>query len=303
MANERDKIRWTLEGSLPEGVAQGVRALTRDEIGVVFQPIVSIATGRTFAQEALVRCNNPKYPNPGVLFEHAVKEGACGRLGRLIREVTFATGGDQPLFVNLHPEELASRWIVRTDDPMGFHTNQVYLEITEAAALSHHDLCVGVLRELRRRTNAKIVIDDFGAGYSNLERVVDLEPSVVKLDLALVRGVHQHTRRQIVIRHLVRLCDELGAAVVAEGVETIDELICVRDLGVGFAQGYLLARPAAPPPAVHWPLAMANAPKDTIGPAANEKRRSTKPPAARASKPPSRPSRPARRLSKPVPRG
>jgi len=99
-----------------------------------------------------------------------------------------------------------------------------------------------------------LVVDDFGAGHSNLERVVDLEPSIVKLDLALTRGIHAHARKRAVVRHVVNLCKELGARVVAEGIETVDELSCVRDLGVDYAQGYLLARPAAPPPKVAWPF-------------------------------------------------
>jgi EAL domain-containing protein (putative c-di-GMP-specific phosphodiesterase class I) len=130
----------------------------------------------------------------------------------------------------------------------------VYLEITETAAFTHFQLCLDVLKELGRRTGAKLVVDDFGAGHSNLHRVVDLEPAVVKLDLALTRDVQQHKRKQAVVRHMVNLCAELGALVVAEGVETLEELICIRDLGVGYAQGYLLARPAAPAPIAHWPL-------------------------------------------------
>ena len=251
---DKEKLSWTLGGGGSEVAVGGVRTLTISDIGVVFQPIVDVRTGRTFAHEALVRCRRPEYAAPPVLFQHAVEENACGRLGRLIREVAFQTCGDVPLFVNLHPEELSSRWLVRPDDPLCFHGEPVYLEITESAAFSHFELCLSVLRELCRRTGALLVVDDFGAGHSNLERVVDLEPSIVKLDLALTRGIHAHKRKQAVVRHVVNLCKELGARVVAEGIETIDELTCVHDLGVDFAQGYLLARPAAPPPKVAWPL-------------------------------------------------
>ena len=254
---DKEKLSWTLGGGGSEAEVGGVRALTVSDLGVVFQPIVDMRTGATFAHEALVRCRRPEYTAPPVLFEHAVKENACGRLGRLIREVAFQTCGDVPLFVNLHPEELASRWLVRPDDPLCFHAAPVFLEITESAAFTHFDLCLSVLRELCRRSGALLVVDDFGAGHSNLERVVDLEPSIVKLDLALTRGVHAHPRKRAVVRHVVNLCKELGARVVAEGIETVDELSCVRDLGVDFAQGYLLARPAAPPPKVAWPLATA----------------------------------------------
>jgi EAL domain-containing protein (putative c-di-GMP-specific phosphodiesterase class I) len=172
----------------------------------------------------------------------------------LIRDVAFGTCGDIPLFVNLHPDELSSRWLVRPDDPLCLHGPQVFLEITESAAFTHFDLCRSVLNELCRRTGALLVVDDFGAGYSNLQRLVDLQPAIVKLDLALTRNIHRLPRMQAVVRHMVNLCTELGARVVAEGIESVDELKCAIDLGIHYAQGYLLARPGAPPPVPAWPL-------------------------------------------------
>lgn len=257
-----EKLSWThVGGGEADAAAGGVRALTVSDLGVVFQPIVDLKTGATFAHEALVRCKRPEYAAPPVLFEHAVEESACGRLGRLIREVAFGSCGEVPLFVNLHPEELSSRWLVRPDDPLCFHAEPVFLEVTESAAFTHFDLCLNVLKELCRRTGAVLVVDDFGAGYSNLQRVVDLEPSIVKLDLALTRDLHRLPRKQAVVRHMVNLCNELKARVVAEGIETLDELKCVRDLGVDFAQGYFLARPAAVPPGVAWPFGAAAPPR------------------------------------------
>lgn len=254
-----DKLSWTLSGADPVDGVGGVRTLTVSDLGVVFQPIVELATGLTFAHEALVRPRRPEYPNPLVLFERAVAESACGRLGRLIREVAFSTCGEVPLFVNLHPDELNSRWLVRPDDPLCFHARPVFLEITETAAFTHFDLCKGVLNELCRRTGALLVVDDFGAGYSNLHRLVELEPAIVKLDLALTRDIHRHARQRAVVRHMVNLCTELGARVVAEGIEVADELLAVRDLGVHYGQGYFLARPATPPPGHNWPAEMSGA--------------------------------------------
>jgi len=249
------KLNWTFSGVDPTDAVGGVRTLSVSELGVVFQPIVDVSTGETFAHEALVRCKRPEYVSPLVLFERAVAENACGRLGRLIRDVAFSASGDVPLFVNLHPEELTSRWLVQPDDPLCFHARPVFLEITETAAFTHFDLCKSVLNELCRRTGALLVVDDFGAGHSNLQRVVDLMPAIVKLDLALIRDLHKNPRGRAVVRHMVNLCAELDARVVAEGIETVEELACVRDLGVHYAQGYLLARPAVPPPHVAWPFA------------------------------------------------
>jgi EAL domain-containing protein (putative c-di-GMP-specific phosphodiesterase class I) len=284
---EKSKLHWTVDEPLDGALLRGVRSLSDAEIGVAFQPIVDIGTGKLFAHEALVRCKRPEYAAPPVLFEHAVSEHACGRLGRKIRDAAFDTCGDVALFVNVHPEELSDRWLVRPDDPIGFHKRLVYLEITESATMAYLDVCQSVLKELCVRSNARLVIDDFGAGYSNLERLVLLEPAVVKLDLALVRGIHRERRKQIVTRHMVSLCKELGATVVAEGVETLEELQCVRDLGVDYAQGYLLARPASPPPIHAWPLIEASPTskrKTTLRPTTPLRRG----PPSRRTKPPDR---------------
>ncbi|MEZ4248901.1 MAG: EAL domain-containing protein [Polyangiales bacterium] len=144
---------------------------------------------------------------------------------------------------------LASRWLIRPD---ALNTFGAALEITEAAAMGYFD-SADVLNELCGRTGAQIVVDDLGAGYSNLKRIIDLKPSFVKLDRELTRGLDVAPRQRILVANVVRLCVDLGARVVAEGIETRDELAAVIDCGVHYGQGYLLARPAYPPPMVSWP--------------------------------------------------
>jgi EAL domain-containing protein (putative c-di-GMP-specific phosphodiesterase class I) len=251
-----DRLSWTFTGDPKQmGPEAGVRAITGNDINMVFQPIVDVATGQLFAHEALVRCKLPQYASPPILFHHAEKERACGALGRVIRQQTFERCTDTALFVNVHPEELSQRWLVRPDDPLYFHEREVYLEITESAAFTHYDLCMSVLKDVCARAGVHLVVDDYGAGHSNLSRILDLNPKVVKLDGALIRGIDKDPRRQIIVRHMVALCVDLGAKVVAECVETVEELKAVADQGVHFAQGYVLARPAFPPPEVNFPLA------------------------------------------------
>jgi EAL domain-containing protein (putative c-di-GMP-specific phosphodiesterase class I) len=237
----------------------------------VYQPIVDVHGGRFLAYEALVRCRHPLYNNPAALFRAASEQRSCGHLGRVIRQVAFARCDSKPLFVNVHPDELSSRWLVRPDDPMGFHGHDVYLEITETAAFTHFDLCMGVLKEVCNRTGAHLVVDDFGAGHSNMQRVMDLRPAIVKLDGALIRNLHRDKRRQILVKHVVDLCTDLGAKVVAECVETVEELKAARDLGAHFAQGFLLAKPDYPAPAAVWPL------RSSRRPSSPPTRRSTAP--------------------------
>jgi len=112
---------------------------------------------------------------------------------------------------------------------------------------------MNVLKEVCGRSGAHLVVDDLGAGYSNLTRILELEPRVAKLDRSLVTRLDEDRRKQVLVRKLIELCNELGCRVVCEGIETIGELSAARDCGAQYAQGYLLARPADPPPDVVWP--------------------------------------------------
>jgi EAL domain-containing protein (putative c-di-GMP-specific phosphodiesterase class I) len=225
-----------------------------EDLSAVFQPIVSLANGKLFAYEALVRCRIPNF-TPPVLFERAAAMHATGRLGRMIREIAVPLCNGTPLFVNLHPNELQEGWLVRPDDPVFSHDDDIYLEVTESAPMTHFDLCQSVLHEVCGRAGVHLVIDDLGAGYSNLNLIADLEPRVVKLDRKLVQDLHRKPRQQKVVAMVVRLCEELGASVVAEGIETRDEFRACVDSGAQFGQGYLFARPSFPLPPIMWPLA------------------------------------------------
>jgi EAL domain-containing protein (putative c-di-GMP-specific phosphodiesterase class I) len=231
-----------------------IRALVeKDDLQVVFQPIVDLFTGEAFAYEALVRCRVPRYSSPPVLFERAAKLGCAGRLGRMVREIAMPLAAGRPLFINVHPQELNEGWLVRPDDPIYEHDAPIYLEITESVPLTHFDLVMSVLREVKSRGCIELVVDDLGAGYSNLKSIADLEPHIVKLDRDLVAGVDKNKRQGQLVSSIVSLCRDLKARVVVEGVETEAELAVLRDTGADFAQGYLFARPSYPIPTVTWP--------------------------------------------------
>jgi EAL domain-containing protein (putative c-di-GMP-specific phosphodiesterase class I) len=109
-----------------------------------------------------------------------------------------------------------------------------------------------MLAEVRGR-GVHLVVDDLGAGYSNLKYIADLHPRVVKLDRDLIAGLTKDTRLFKLVSAIVRLCSELDSKVVAEGIETQTELEAVIAAGARYGQGYFLARPAFPPPPVKWP--------------------------------------------------
>ncbi len=232
------------------------RLVRPQDLSVVFQPIVDLRTGVTFAQEALVRCSLPEIADPPTLFRQAIQARCAGRLGRMIREIAIPLCSGIPVFVNIHPAELGEPWLVRPDDAVFTHDTDVYLEITESVPLTHFDRVREVVREIRARGGIELVIDDLGAGYSNLKRIADLEPKVVKLDRGLIEGCDRSDRQRKLMKGVVDLCRDLGADVVGEGIETEAELDAVRAAGVQYGQGYLFARPGFPIPAVTIPPSM-----------------------------------------------
>lgn len=218
------------------------QVVTAGELYIAYQPVIDLAARQVFAYEALVRSNAPEYPDPFTLITAALDQQYMGQLGRYLRRLAVEGCTDHRLFLNVHPNEFSEPWLIRPDDSTTTHEREIYLEITESVPLSHYRHCHSVLREMRAR-GAKIAVDDLGAGYSNLKYIVDLEPEIVKLDRELVMNLRCDTRLHILVRSLVDLCQQLGARVVAEGIETPEELAAVIDAGVHFGQGFLLQRP------------------------------------------------------------
>ena len=221
-------------------------------VRVVLQPIVDLRTRKLYAHEVLARCATDAFKSPPAMFDAAVDDDCVGELGRMIRRMAVEAVPDERLFLNIHPRELNERWLVQPDDAMFEHTNDVFLEVTESVPLSHFELCNSVLQEIRGK-GIFLVIDDLGAGYSNLKYIADLKPKIVKLDRELVKGLRTGSRLHRLVSSITVLCENLGASVVAEGIETAEELEAVLYAGVHFGQGYLLARPSFPPPAFDWP--------------------------------------------------
>ncbi|MBI2376978.1 MAG: EAL domain-containing protein [Deltaproteobacteria bacterium] len=216
------------------------------ELRVVFQPLLDLRSGSVFAYEALVRTVEPVIAPPA-LFAEAVDRRCAGMLGRAIRALAVAECMGWPLFLNVHPNELEEGWLLSEDDPIYGHDAPVFLEITESVPLSRMNGSLGTLAQLRTR-GVHLAVDDLGAGYSNLRYIADLAPEVVKLDRELVKNLSEDDRLRRLVRSIVHLCIDLDAEVVAEGIETREELRAVRESGVHYGQGYLIGRPAYPPP-------------------------------------------------------
>jgi EAL domain-containing protein (putative c-di-GMP-specific phosphodiesterase class I) len=147
------------------------------------------------------------------------------------------------MFVNLHPADLEDADLVDASAPLTAVASRVVLEVTERASIVSTDRLTRRLARLRE-LGFRLAVDDIGAGYSGLQSFTDLQPEFVKIDMALVRNVHQSALKQRTIAALCSLCHEIGCAVVGEGVETQDERATLVNLGCDLIQGYLIARPS-----------------------------------------------------------
>ena len=217
---------------------------------LAYQPLVT-ASGGLFGYEALLRTTEPSLPNPGAMLEAAERLERLHDLGRKVRESAAASFARAPagasLFVNLHTEDLLDPSLYEAESPLSRIADRVVLEITERSTIDRVDdinARISILRYLGYR----IAVDDLGAGYAGLTSFAALEPEIVKLDMSLVRGIHNSTVRQRVVGSMVTLCKELEIQVVAEGVETLDERDAILALGCDILQGYFFARPGPPFP-------------------------------------------------------
>ena len=247
---DREHVDSQKRAELSAAVA---RVLAARSLRPVYQPIVHLPTGRIIGFEGLVRPDSASgFPHPGSLFAAAEIGGRVVELDLACLETVLggAAAVPAPLLVALNvsprtleaPEFGATRLLALLDRAR-VAPERVILEITERDTISDIARVTTVLERLRA-AGVRVAADDVGAGNAGLRLLSQFRFDVVKIDLSLVQaGAGQTTVREI-LRTLVELSARWGALVVAEGIETADQLVLVRELGVGAGQGYLLARPA-----------------------------------------------------------
>ncbi|MGC4087451.1 MAG: EAL domain-containing response regulator [Polyangiaceae bacterium] len=220
-----------------------------DKLWLAFQPIVDWNNRRVYGYEALVRSAEPTLSNPGRLFDAAERLGRVRELGRRIRRILAEDAcrapADAVLFTNLHAADLNDEDLFSSEAPMSRWASRIVLEITERSSLDRVSDVRGAIALLRER-GFRIAVDDLGAGYAGLSSFSQLEPDIAKLDMSLVRGIDQSSRKASIVRSMIAVCTrELGTQLVCEGVETEAERDTLLELGADLLQGYLLGRPEA----------------------------------------------------------
>lgn len=220
------------------------RALTS-----VFQPIVDVTQNQVRAWEALVRGPSAsELETPARLFSLAGVAGLVSELDRACCECALSRARDVPdgrlLFVNVLPALMNdANFRARMVDEAGIEPHRLVLELNESAAIHSYDVLARAIAELRGR-GVRVAVDDLGAGYANLEHIVQLRPDFLKLDIHMTRGIQDSVVKQAMVASMVTVGRAVGATVIAEGIETAQEYETVKRLGIEWGQGYYFARPA-----------------------------------------------------------
>ncbi|KAA9001512.1 EAL domain-containing protein [Stenotrophomonas cyclobalanopsidis] len=229
-------------------------ALCRDaaplpfEFSYAFQPIVDIRPRRIFAHEALVR--GPAGESAHSVLSQVVADNqysfdqACRE--KAIR-IAASLEMQSHLSINFLPNaiyrpEVCIRSTLEAARRHGFPIERIIFETVEGEEINDGKWLAEILTEYKR-IGFKTAIDDFGAGFAGLNLLADFQPDIVKLDMALVRGIDQSLPRRAIVAGVVGMCGELGINVIAEGIETGEEARCLSDLGIRLMQGYWFGRP------------------------------------------------------------
>lgn len=233
------------ERELQERGAALQRVIAERLISTVYQPIVDLQEQRIAGYEAFTRGPPGDLASPEYLFKLAYQAKLLWQLERLCREEAVARISELPsgvlLFLNVDPESLLDPELSRWSRSHGLD-GRVVLEVTERAGVGDYILFRRML-ELIRSLGLQLAIDDVGSAYSGLRMIAEVRPNFIKVDMGLTRGVEDDLVRQELVGAIGAFAQRLGSPLIAEGVETREELDALRAMGVRYVQGYLLARP------------------------------------------------------------
>jgi EAL domain-containing protein (putative c-di-GMP-specific phosphodiesterase class I)/CheY-like chemotaxis protein len=223
-----------------------VRSVIEDRaFGLVYQPIYRLATSEVVGFEALARFTGEPGRPPDAWFREAAEVGLGLDLEVAATRMALEDLGELPddayLSLNLSHRAAVSPRLLDAFD--GAPLRRIVVEITEHEPVEDYDELGSALERLRAR-GARIAIDDAGAGFASLRHTLLLDPDVIKLDISLTRHIDADRGKRALARALISFAQEMRIDIVAEGIETEDELETLLTLGARLGQGFYLARPA-----------------------------------------------------------
>ncbi len=233
------------------------RAISNGELALQYQPIVDLATSRVTGAEALVRWWRGEQAVPPREFLRVAEEsGLIVPLGEWVLREACAQGAawrraswDVGVSVNLSARQIGAAFpgdIAAILAETGLEASALTVEVNERILVEHAGQVVDRLAELRG-LGVRLAIDDFGTGYASLAYLRQLPVDIIKIDPSFVDGLGRDETLALLTRTVVKVGNDLGLQVVAEGIEQPRQLAALREMGCGYGQGFLVARPMAAP--------------------------------------------------------
>ena len=222
------------------------------QITSVYEPIVEVESRIVFGYEALARGpEGSELHSPRALFATATEQDLLFQLDCLCRQSGLHGARELPggakLFLNVRPTTIhdpafRAESISKTLEACGLSPSDMVFEISEQESIGNFDIFREV-RDYYRGLGFQIALDDTGAGYASLEAVMELSPDFIKVDRAFVHGIDEDPGRQELLRALRSVADRIGARIIGEGLDTLEELATLGRLGIPFGQGWLFGKP------------------------------------------------------------
>ncbi|UCE85956.1 MAG: EAL domain-containing protein [Deltaproteobacteria bacterium] len=232
---------------------QFLHIVLAEDITSLYEPIVNLTTREVLGYEALARGPaESDVQTPSALFEMAYETDLLFEVDCLCRRAALRGARGMPpgkkLFLNclptaIHDPSFSGETLKQTLAELRLRPSDLVFEVSEKVSIDNF----AIFREARdhyARMGFNVALDDTGVGYSSLETVMELAPDFMKVDLSLVRSIDTDPPRQELLRALQAVSEKIDAQIIAEGIESREELITLRDIGIPYGQGYLLGRAA-----------------------------------------------------------
>jgi EAL domain-containing protein (putative c-di-GMP-specific phosphodiesterase class I)/GGDEF domain-containing protein len=222
---------------------------------IVYQPVVSLRSGGVLGWEALARGPRESYfRSPDVIFSFAEEAGLLYPVERVCRRLALEKlgdlGPDQKLFLNIHPRIISDPNFVRGETmrligEMGLKPSNIVFEITERYCIKDFPNFNKTLEHYRSQ-GYMVAVDDVGSGFSSLQSIAEIRPDFIKIDMSLVRDINLNYVKRTLLETFITFAEKIGCAIIAEGIETGEELTTLVNIGTHYGQGYFLGRPSFP---------------------------------------------------------
>ncbi|KWX86125.1 diguanylate cyclase [Paenibacillus riograndensis] len=232
--------------------------MEQGRLDTFFQPILQLGNGRTMGHEVLNRPpHSAQFPTTEHFYEFAGRTDQMFRFEHYCRRISLSrymerlpdaeSGTDRLVFINVHPGVLndsrhKSGETLSLLQELNLSPERVVFELTERQAVQDYVGFEKVLSHYREQ-GFRIAVDDAGSGYNSLKTLVYLKPEFIKLDKFLIRGIHSNRDQQELLELISEYAARSATRVIAEGIETEEELLYLQMAGIEFGQGYALGRP------------------------------------------------------------